>query len=184
MKIGIDISQIVYEGTGVAQYVRHLVSVFIRSDKKNTYVLFGASLRRFKELRRYVRSLGDTGGRVRLVAVPIPPTVLEFVWNRLHVIPVETFVGPLDIFWSSDWTQPPLAKAHGVTTLHDVSILRTPESYSPLIVSVQKRRLMRAKAVCLAFLCDSEATKKDAQELLGLPENRLFVVYPGFSRMQ
>ena len=56
MRIGIDISQIVFEGTGVANYTRNLVENLLKisakggsasgGDKKNTYVLFFSSLRR------------------------------------------------------------------------------------------------------------------------------------------
>jgi hypothetical protein len=182
MRIGIDISQVVYEGTGVAQYVRTLVKELLTIDQKNDYVLFGASLRRIGDLKRFFESIRSVNRHVKLVIIPVPPSVLEIVWNRLHIIGVEAFTGPLDVFWSSDWTQPPLSRARGVTTIHDVSILRYPESFNSQIVSVQKRRLMRAKLVCQAFLCDSESTKKDAIELLGIAANRLYVVYPGINK--
>jgi glycosyltransferase involved in cell wall biosynthesis len=181
MKIGIDISQIVYEGTGVARYVRSVVSELLARDRDNEYVLFGASLRRISAFRRFFEDIRHLNGRVRLVVVPIPPTLMEIVWNRLHVVPVEFFVGRVDVFWSSDWTQPPLSGARGITTIHDVSILRYPKSFNPRIVSIQKRRMARAKAVCRAFLCDSEATKRDTMSFLGIPDDRLHVVYPGFS---
>lgn len=173
MKIGIDISQIVYEGTGVATYVRAMVDALLALDRKNEYVLFGASLRRRGEFKKFVRN------RATLVVVPIPPTVLDILWNVLHVIPVEWFIGNVDIFWSSDWTQPPLAHAQGVTTIHDLSVMRYPESFHQKILTVQKRRLEWAKKTCKAFFCDSEATKKDVIELLHIPQKHLHVVYPG-----
>lgn len=180
MLIGIDISQIVHEGTGVGAYVRSIVRELLRIDKKNEYVLFGASLRklsRFTELYNEVRVFNP---RVRLVAAPIPPTILEFVWNRLHVIPVEWLIGHVDVFWSSDWTQPPLRGAKGVTTIHDVSFLRYPETFAKTIIDVQKRRLARVKRECKAVFCDSEATKRDVIRLLGFENMKLHVVYPGF----
>lgn len=172
MRIGIDISQIVYEGTGVGNYVRKLVTELLKYDKKNEYVLFGASLRRRKEFYKYFSG-------TNLVVLPIPPTLLEILWNSLHILPVEWFTGKLDIFWSSDWTQPPLIHAKGITTIHDLSFLRYPESFVTKIIDTQKRRLQRAMKVCSAFFCDSEATKKDAIEFLEIPKSKLFVIYPG-----
>ncbi|OGG24530.1 hypothetical protein A3A79_05090 [Candidatus Gottesmanbacteria bacterium RIFCSPLOWO2_01_FULL_43_11b] len=172
MRIGIDISQIVYEGTGVGNYVRHMVTELLKHDTKNEYVLFGASLRRRKEFREYFP-------KKHLVIVPIPPTLLDILWNRFHIFPVEWFTGSLDVFWSSDWTQPPLIHAKGVTTIHDLTVFRHPESFVTKIIEVQRRRLTKAAKLCSAFFCDSEATKKDAIELLGIPQNKLFVVYPG-----
>lgn len=180
MIIGIDISQIVHEGTGVGEYVKNLVRVLLEADQKNEYVLFGASLRKLSRFARYFDKVRVLNPRVRLVTVPIPPTLLEFIWNTLHVMPVEWFIGPADVFWSSDWTQPPLRAARGVTTIHDVSFLRYPETFAKTIIDVQKRRLARVKRECKAILCDSEATKKDVMNLLGIAQNKLQVVYPGF----
>ncbi len=172
MRIGIDISQVVYEGTGVGNYVRRIVTALLKLDKKNDYVLFGASLRRRDVFRTYFP-------KEKLVTVPIPPTILEFLWNRLHIVPVEWFTGTLDIFWSSDWTQPPLIHAKGVTTIHDLTPLLFPKETDDRIVAVHKRRLVWVKRECNAIFCDSIATKNDAVKLLKIPKNRLHIVYPG-----
>ena len=190
MKIGIDISQIAYEGTGVAQYVRLITEALMRTHPEHEYVLFGASLRKKQVFFDYVKQIP---GNPRLVVVTVPPTILDWLWNRLHIVPIEWFIGAIDVFWSSDWTQPPLSKARGITTIHDLSIMRFPEeshnkaevrfaggTLAPNIVATQKRRLMRATGECQAFLCDSEATKKDAHTLLNIPFERLHVVYPGY----
>ncbi len=190
MRIGIDISQIAYEGTGVAQYVRLITEALIRTHPEHEYVLFGASLRKKYVFYEYVKYIHGTP---RLVVVSLPPTILDWLWNRLHIVPIEWFIGAVDVFWSSDWTQPPLSNARGITTIHDLSIMRFPEEshnkaelhvgkaiVRPNIVATQKRRLMRAMHECQAFLCDSEATKKDAHTLLAIPLEQLHVVYPGY----
>ena len=74
MKIGIDISQIVYEGTGVARYTKNLVENLLKIDKKNTYVLFGASLRKRKLLNCYIAKLlkrfENVSGRIYFFSQP------------------------------------------------------------------------------------------------------------------
>ena len=179
MRIGIDISQIVYEGTGVATYVRSLVRELVRRDSKNTYVLFGASFRRRELFDQFYREIKKINESVVLVSVPIPPTMLDIMWNRLHIEPVETFTGPLDVFWSSDWTQPPLRKAKGMTTIHDLSPLKFPKETDAAIVGAHRRRLAWVRKECAAILCDSEATKKDVIDIMHIPEQKLHVVYPG-----
>lgn len=181
MRIGIDISQIVYEGTGVARYVKNLVSSLLEKDEENEYVLFGSSLRKKHVLKEFADTLGKKHRNVRSVIAPFPPTVLDALWNRLHVIPIEWFIGPVDVFWSSDWTQPPLAHAYGITTIHDVSFLKFPESFPASIITVQKRRLQRAVRVCRTFFCDSEATKKDVIHEYGVSPSHMTVIYPGVS---
>ena len=166
MKIGIDISQIVYEGTGVATYTKNLISNLLAIDKKNEYVFFGSSLRRQKDLKRFTKNVW-----------PIPPTLLDVLWNQLHILPIESLIGSLDIFHSSDWTQPP-TKAKKVTTIHDLIVYKYPESSHPQIITTQKRRLDWVKKECDLIIVDSLATKKDCQEILGIGESRLRVVYP------
>jgi len=176
MRIGIDISQIVYEGTGVARYVREMVTALAK-DTSYEIVLFGASLRKKDQFEAFFRTV--KGPHVTLVTVSIPPTILDILWNILHIIPITVFTGKLDIFWSSDWTQPPLGGAKGITTIHDVSFLRYPESFDATIVNVQKRRLFWATRECVHFLCDSEATKKDVEKFFHISSTVLSVVYPG-----
>jgi len=179
MRIGVDISQIVFEGTGVSRYVRRMVRELLKLDKQNNYILFGASLRQRHKFSQFFHTLQGLNKRIKLVVVPIPPTLLDILWNKLHILPIECFIGSVDVFWSSDWTQPPLAGALGVTTIHDLSIFRYPESFAETIVAVQKRRLRQTLKECKFFFCDSEATKKDAGRLLGIPDRQLKVIYPG-----
>ena len=86
MKIGIDISQIAFERTGVANYVRNLLENLVKIDKENEYVLFFSSLRR-KLPSFFINEL--TNSRVKIREFKFPPTLLDFLWNRLHVFPIE-----------------------------------------------------------------------------------------------
>lgn len=44
MRIGIDVSQVVYKGTGVGSYTENLVKNLIKIDDSNQYILFGKVL--------------------------------------------------------------------------------------------------------------------------------------------
>lgn len=177
MKVGIDISQIAYQGTGVANYTKNLVKNLLKisakggpasgRDKKNEYVFFFSSLRRKPPKLPHLR------------AFKIPPTILEFLWNRLHICPIEWFIGKVDVFFSSDWMQPPTLKAKKVTTIHDLSVWKFPEAFHSKIVAVHKRRMRWVKKECDAIICDSQATKKDVREILKIPERKIKVIYPG-----
>lgn len=179
MRIGIDISQMVHEGTGVARYVRELTRAIIEADHKHEYVLFGASFRKRHMFEEFVTTLPR--GRVILVPVPLPVRFFDVLWNVLHVAPIEWFIGDVDVFWSSDWTQPPLAHARGITTIHDLSFIRFPDEHDETIKTVHARRLRWVKKECTRILCDSEATKQDVTTLLDIPQSKLTVVYPGFT---
>ena len=176
MKIGIDISQIVYQGTGVARYTQRLIESLLKVDKENEYVLFFSSLRR-KLSTFFIKKI--TSPRVKIKQFKLPPALLDFLWNRLHVFPIERFIGRVDIFWSSDWTQPPAQKAKLVTTVHDLTPWLYPKTLHPKIVAVHKRRMKWVKKECDLIICDSQATKEDIIRIWQIPKEKLKVIYPG-----
>ncbi|MBM3205751.1 glycosyltransferase family 4 protein [Candidatus Shapirobacteria bacterium] len=165
MKIGIDISQIVY-GTGVSFYTKNLVENLLRIDKKNEYRLFFSSLR---QNLKYNFS-------AKVKKFKIPPTLLELLWNQWHLFPVENFIGKVDVFHASDWTQPP-TKAAKVTTIHDFGFLKYPQTAHPKIKAVMERRFQWIKKEIDLVIAVSKATQKDIMEILGLPEKKIKVVY-------
>ena len=176
MKIGIDVSQLAYPGTGVANYLQNLVQNLIEMDKKNEYVLFFSSLRK----KFPISSFKFQNSKVQIKTFKIPPTILNILWNRLHILPVEDLIGSVDLFITSDWTEPPVKKAKKATILYDLIIYKYPKETAQKIVEVQKRKLEWAKKESAMFFCISEATKKDAKEILGIEDNRLSVASPGF----
>lgn len=175
MRIGIDISQITFAGTGVANLTRKLVEHLLTIDKENEYVLFFSSLRR-KLDEDFVNRL--TSSEVNVRKYSLPPILLDFLWNRLRVVPIEWLIGDIDVFISSDWTQPP-TKAKKITILYDLIVYKYPGETDKKIIQTQRRRLDWVKKEVDAVLCISKATKRDAMEILKIPERKLFVVYPG-----
>ena len=137
MTIAIDISQVVY-GTGVSVYTKNLVENLLKIDHKNQYLLFGSSLRKRKDLQRYTTKLLKRYSNISVKIFPIPPTLLSFVWNRLHVLPIENFIGNVDVFLSSDWTQPPAKQAKLITIVHDLVPWRYPKTLPKKIITDRK----------------------------------------------
>lgn len=176
MKIGIDVSQLTYRNTGVANYLKHLVKGLVESDQENEYILFYSSLRGKLDPRDI-----PTGKNVKVIKSFLPPTVLDYIWNKLHIVPIETFTGPLDIFITSDWVEPPARKAKKATILYDLIVYKFPDESTRKIVQTQKRKLHWVKKESAAVLCISQSTKQDAQEILGIHRGKLHVIYPGFT---
>lgn len=177
MRIGIDISQLAYQKTGVANFLLHLLIQMFAQDKENEYILFYASMRR--NFQMSMLHLDTLPKNVHIKTFKLPPTALDMLWNRLHIAPIEWFIGDIDVFISSDWTQPPTKKAKAVTILYDLIVYKYPDETAQKIVATQKRRLQWVKKECDAILCISQATKKDAKEVLGIDEKKLHVIYPG-----
>lgn len=176
MKIGIDISQIAYKGTGVANLLSELVSNLSKVDKKNQYILFFSSLR--KNLQFPIYNF-QSNHNFKIKTFRFPPSLLDFLWNRLHIIPIEWLIGDVDIFITSDWTEPPVLKAKKATILYDLIVYKYPNETDKKIIKIQKRKLKWVQKESKIIFCISESTKKDAEEILGIENKRLKVIYPG-----
>ena len=177
MKIGIDISQIVY-GTGSSKYTENLVSTLLKIDHTNQYVLFGSALRQKKKLDEFKRNLEEYKN-VEFKFYSFPPRVFEVIWNALHILPIDKFIGKVDVFHSSDWLQPPIksSETKKVTTVHDMVVYLFPSSIHPRILSNQKKRLKQVKKEVNLILADSHSTKEDVIKFLQIPEEKIFVVH-------
>ncbi len=173
MHIGIDISQAIYPG-GVAVYLQNWLTALLNFDQTNHYQLFFSSWRQSPP--QWAKTLARQP-QVTLKRTHLPLRFLELLWNRWHYGDVEWFNGPLDIFHTSDWTQPPAGKAHLVTTIHDLSFLRWPTTVPASVLQTQRRRLAWVKKEKVAIIAVSKATKKEIINLLAIPGERIRVIY-------
>lgn len=178
MKIGIDISQIAY-GTGVGNYLQNLVEHLITYDKKNTYILFFSSLRGVLP-NQFVEHVSQQK-HATIIQAPLPPKLLDVLWNRMHIFPIEQFIGNVDLFITSDWTEPPARYAKKATILYDLIVYKFPEETATIIENTQKRKLAWVKKESDMIFCISDATRKDAEKILGIPKAKLAVIYPGLT---
>lgn len=188
MKIGIDISQVAYKGTGVSEWVGRLVEYLLKIDGKNEYILFFSSLRREFSISRFAPRRANfqfpnkfqiTNPKIQIKTFKFPPSLLDFLWNKLHIVPVEWLIGDVDVFITSDWTEPPTIRAKKATILYDLVVYKTPHETDKKIVDTQKRKLKWVKKESDIIFCISKATKKDAINILKIPASKLKVVYPG-----
>ncbi len=163
MRVGMDISQLAHKG-GVATYTLNLAQE-LSKIKDLEMVYFYSSLRKtFKGSLKNIKSY------------KLPPTLFEMLFNKWRNVPIEKFLGAIDVFHSSDWTQPP-SKAKKVTTYHDVVALKYPEWSHPKIVKVHKRKLKLVEKEIDSVIAVSQATKEDLLEVSNIPEEKITVIY-------
>ncbi len=157
MIISIDVSSTMY-GTGVGNYTLNLVNNLLKIDKINQYKLFFSSLR--QPLPLEIAKL-STKSNVKIYHYKLPPLALDFLWNRLHILPIEFFIGKCDVFHTSDWTQPPTLKAKTITTIHDLVPFLYPNWSHPKIIATHTSKMKWAVKECQKFVCVSKQTKDD-----------------------
>ncbi len=114
---------------------------------------------------------------------PFSERALTILWHRLRLpIPVEWFTGPVDIFHSTDFVLPPVRQARTILTVHDLTFMRLPQcaeaGLRAYLNKVVPRSIERADLV----LADSQSTKDDLIELLGVSPDKIGVVYAGVEK--
>jgi len=176
MKIGIDITPVIYQGTGVATYTRQLVTNLLKISPSTThFTLFASTLRGQKKLASFLRSLVIYKNFSTKI-LPLPTSITELAWNKLHRFPIEKFTGPLDVFHAWDWQQPPATSAKLVTTIHDLTSLLFPKHHHPKTITVHKRRLHWVKKEASAIITDSLSTKNDVIKHLNITPSKIHVI--------
>jgi len=158
MIIGIDISTIPY-GTGVSEYTKQLVLNLLEVDKENTYKLFFGSLRQklSSDLLNKIKKYKNC----QIYSYPLPPKLLNILWNKLHILPIELLIGGCHVFHTSDWTQPPTKKAKTVATIHDLTPFLHPQWQDNSIIEAHTNKIKRAIQDKANFISVSKNTQDD-----------------------
>lgn len=179
MKIGVDISMLVYQGSGVAEYTYNLVKNLLRIDTQNEYHLFYSSLRRPKNFD-YLDELAALGATVHNYY--FPPRILKLWWSKWHILPVEIFIGRVDYFFSSDFLRPPLFRGtRGITTIHDLTWKLYPQYHTKDVIDAHEQKLRKTLKYQDTTITDSLSTKHDLLKLYPSVKtsNKIHVLYPG-----
>jgi glycosyltransferase involved in cell wall biosynthesis len=99
-------------------------------------------------------------------------------WSRLGRPPVETVTGPLDVFHFSDWMYPAQRGGVRATTVHDLVPLRFPDWVERKTLRMHRPKYEATRS-CDVVFANSQFTAGEVVELLGVPEERVAVAYPG-----
>ena len=179
MRIGIDYTSAARQSAGIGRFTRELVRAALALDEDNDYRLLVAGRQPVAQAH-----LPRASRRYRLVQTPISERNLVRLWHRLQIpLPVEVFLGRVDIFHSPDFVLPPVARAVKVLTIHDLSFLRVPECADPRLRWYLGQVVPRSVRRADFLLADSESTRRDLVELLGVPPDRVQVIYGGVDAM-
>lgn len=174
--IGIDITSTIYN-RGVSRYTSNLVRGLL-ADPGMKLTLYGSTLRQRQQLLDIAAQLKkDAHAKAETVIQSYPPSLYNFLWNKLHFPGIKSSMPGIQLFHSWDWLQPPDRDLPLVSTIHDLAILKYPETAHPKILQMHKQSwkiLKERKAMIIAV---SRATKKDIVEMLDIPEHLVKVVH-------
>lgn len=177
MQVGIDISSLVY-GRGVSRYTFNITRALL--ERKTNLALYGSSWRQFALLQKEVKKLQQFG-HPQVALQKLPPKMQQLAW-RMGLNPIKNHLPKIDVFHSWDWLQPPDKNLTLVSTIHDLAILKFPESAHPQILAAHQRSWDVLKKRQAYIIAVSQATKRDIVTLLNIPESRVKVVYEALPR--
>lgn len=178
MKIGIDITMLIYQGSGVANYTYNLVKTFLEEDKKSEYRFFYSSFHKQKNTD-YLKEFEKLGAKIYHYRFPFK--FLQLCWEKLNIMPVEWLIGKVDVFFSSDFLRPPLLPGtKGITTVHDLVWKMYPQFHENWIVKAHVKKLEKTIKYQDTVLVDSFSTKRDLVKYFPkIDQEKIKVVYPG-----
>ena len=175
MNIGIDITAIIY-GRGVSRYTSNLVRSLIEIDQN--LCLFGSSLRQRKQLEEFTETLSRYYRKNITTDFQLLPQRLQtFLWHTLKKNTFSAATKKVDVFHSWDWMQPPVQTIPLVSTIHDLAMIKFPESAHPAILHQHQQSWDILKEKKARIIAVSNATKKDIVSLLGYPSYLVDVVH-------
>src|SRR5262245_3788105 len=167
MRIGIDARELCGRSTGVGRYLSGLLDEWSTLDdrRRHEFVLYAhTSLNYVFDSRRYLtRTVPGDGGTV---------------WEQIH-LPIAVRQDHLDVLFAPAYTAPIVVGIPTVVAIHDISFIAHPEWFGTR--EGLRRRLLtrRAARSASAVIAISEFSKRELQERLGVPEDRVHVVPPG-----
>lgn len=122
MRIGLDATPLLGPRTGVGRYTEELIrglAAGAPGSDDDRLVATAFTFRGAEELRQAVPSTVEVRAR------RMPARLLRELWRRTEFPPVAWSTGPLDLFHATNFVLPPVGRATGVVTVHDLSFLRT-----------------------------------------------------------
>lgn len=149
MRVGLDCTPLLGQRTGVGRYTLSLLTALAAYDDELVATAFT------------FRGRGGLGAAVphgvRVASRPAPARALQELWARAEWPHVELLSGALDVFHATNFVLPPLRRARGVVTVHDLSYLHHPGTVSS--ASARYRDLVpRSLARAAVVVAPSQAT--------------------------
>ena len=183
MRIGIDARAILNPEksapSGVAHYVWHLIKNLLEIDKENQYVLFFDFKVRSKDVKKFTRS------NVKIKFFPFSDYKKYMPGAYSEILGLATYAREkLDVLHSTSPLHrvPTAYRGKIVTTFYDFAPYRVPDLFPRLSTAKIKTLYSFMAKKSDRIITVSESTKKDAQEFLGFPAERIDVIYNGLDK--
>ena len=175
MVIGYDAKRAFCNNTGLGNYSRGVITQTIKQSD-NQAILFTPSVKGRYE--HFFDEFGIRNSEIKIVEPKGLWKVVPSVWRSVGVRHAVKRDG-VEIFHGLSHELPyGLPKGvKKVVTMHDLIVMRFPEFFKPSDRVIHRVKMRHACRVADVVVAISEQTKRDLVELLGVPEEKIKVVY-------
>ena len=185
LRIGIDYTAAARETAGIGRYARELIRAILRMDTRNAYVLMvgSAGLGSAWDVHKALLEQLMPPERLTIRSLPLTDDWLARVWQRLRIpLAVEAITGKVDLFYSPNFVLPPLLpNTPSLLTVHDLSFMRHPETFSDKLRAYLENAVPRSVNRATHIITDSEATRKDLISIFGVAPEKITTLLLGVS---
>ena len=187
MRIGIDYTAAARQSAGIGRYTRELLTALLKADPiaQHTLILLAGTAglgEKWDAEAARLRALAPPGS-LRLRSLPFTDDWMARIWHRLRLpLPANAITGPIGLFYAPDFLLPPLVgPVRRWVTIHDLSFMRHPETFPPQLRDYLTDAVPRSARRADHILTDSEWTRQDVVELLGIPPSKVTALHLGVS---
>lgn len=174
LRVGVDATPLLGRPTGVGAFCAGALGGLGALAETGGLEIsaFAVSWRRRHGIDRLVPAKVSTGAR------PMPARPLQRAWRRTRFLPIEWFVGPIDVVHGTNFVVPPTRRAARVVTVHDLTTVRFPELCDPPTL-LYPALLRRAVADGAFVHTPSRFVAAEVVEMLGADPVRVRAVHSG-----
>lgn len=171
--IAIDGTSALAQGGGIGRFTHGLLRGLAAVDRETEYVVGYA-----KDVGQAARPVLAPNFRWR--SLGLTQKQATWLWHRLRLpLPADALLGWPALYHSPDYTLPPLARARGIVTIHDLSFEALPDVHHPSLRRYLQRAVPHSIARADHVFADSESTKQEIVRTYGTEPTKISVVYPG-----
>ncbi len=163
MRIGIDARLVYYSQAGIGQYILHLVNSLAKIDRENEYVLL-------QSRKDETTILEQPNFRRVSLWTPSHHRLERYSLN------IELVRLGLDVLHSPDFIPPHKPSCKSVITVHDLAFLLYPHFLTRESARYYGH-IDQAVRWANQIIAVSESTRRDTIQHLGVPEDKITVVY-------
>jgi glycosyltransferase involved in cell wall biosynthesis len=169
MHVAINALAVAGRPHGVGTYIKQLIGALAALESSDEFTVFASESGR--------PHLASAAPRLRYEMAPANRP-LRLLWEQTQLPRLLRSRG-VDVFHGATFTLPLWKSCRHVVSIHDMTFHLTPERHLPAKRYYFQQMIPRACRQADAVIAISESTKRDLISLLGVREEKIFVVYHG-----